>query len=148
VITVPLGQGIGEWWEAVRDRVEVDGHETTWQVTAGSFESALAYARERFGEPTVLSRRDHGRWWPRVTLTVTTDPALAGSGPPLEDIASLVVPAQRTHPRREPKQRRVRRVDPLPSSLEAIFAHQEEQRIVRQRTRRQSENDAAQAQGV
>ncbi len=145
---MPLGQGIGEWWEAFRDRVELDGHETTWQVTAGSFDSALAYARERFGEPTVLSRRDRGRWWPRVTLTVSTDPALAGSGPPLEDIASLVVPAQRAHTGRETSDRPVRRVDPLPSSLEAIFAHQEEQRMVRQRTRELSEDDAPQAQGA
>lgn len=143
---MPLGQGIGEWWEAFRDRVEVDGHESTWQVTAGSFESALAYSQERFGEPSVLARRDHGRWWPRVTLTVTTDPTLADSAPPLEEIAAIVVPAQRAHIGTEPATQPVRRVDPLPSSLEEIFAHQEELRIVRQRTRERSEDEAARTQ--
>lgn len=143
---MPLGQGIGEWWEAFRDRVEVDGHGATWQVTAGSFESALAYARERFGEPSVLARRDHGRWWPRVTLTVTTDAALADSAPPLEEIAAIVVPAQRAHLGSEPPQKPVRRVDPLPTSLEEIFAHQEEMRMVRQRTRESSEAAPAQVQ--
>jgi hypothetical protein len=135
---MPLGQGIGELWNAVRDRVEVSGEDSTWQVTAGSFESALAYARERFGDPVVLARKDRDRWWPRVTLTVTTDPELAASAPPLEDVAHPVVPAQ--VPRnvdatgRKPK----RRVDPLPPSLEAIFAHQEEQRMTRQRIPAQS----------
>ena len=55
---MPLGQGIEEMWDAVRDRVEVSGHGPTWQVTAGSFDAALAYARERFGDPVVLERRD------------------------------------------------------------------------------------------
>lgn len=133
---MPLGQGIGEMWKAVRDRIEVDGHGPTWQVTAGSFDSALAYARARFEDPVVLARSDRGRRWPRVALTVTTDPALAGSAPPLEELA---VPPSRPHEVPEavvelesdlPEQR----VDsPLPSSLEAIFAHQEELRLARQR---------------
>lgn len=134
---MPLGQGIGEWWEAFRDRVEVDGHETTWQVTAGSFESALAYSRERFGDVSVLARRDRSRWWPRVTLKVTTDPALVGSAPPLEELAAVVVPAQRAHLGGDPRGEQVRRTDPLPTSLEEIFAHQEELRVVRQRSREQ-----------
>lgn len=130
---MPLGQGIGEMWGAVRDRVEVAGHGPTWEVTAGSFDQALAYAQERFGEPAVLARKDRARWWPRVTLTVTTDPALAADAPEVEELSHPVVPRQASS------------VDvaaaveggpdsTLPSSLEAIFAHQEELRIARQRT--------------
>lgn len=106
---MPLGQVIAEMWDAVRDRIEVSGKGPTWQVTAGSFDSALAYARTRFGDPVVLGRTDRDRWWPRVTLTVTTDAALAASAPRLEDL---------TWP-----------VGALPSSLEVIFAHQEEGRV-------------------
>lgn len=171
VVTMPLGQGITEMWQAVQDRIEVSGHGRTWRVTAGSFDSALAYARERFNEPAVVSRSDRGRWWPRVTLTVTTDPTAAVSAPPLERLAAESAPPQRsaqaTAPPRTPppparKSRRVERsvttpmeLDPtpdggdstpegaprhasdidsgLPPSLEAIFAHQEELRLVRQR---------------
>lgn len=130
---MPLGQGIGEWWDAVRDRVEVSGHGSTWEVTAGSFDTAFAYARDRFGDPVVLARRDRDRWWPRVTLTVTTDPELAASAPDLEDLARPVVreeapeviPAQATAADRNS--------EPLPWSLEAIFAHQEELRLTRER---------------
>lgn len=143
---MPLGQGIGEMWDAVRDRVEVGGHGPTWQVTAGSFDSALAYAREAFGDVTVLTRRDRDRWWPRVTLTVTTDATTAATAPPLEDLARPAVPAQatagsggtgtereRTSSRRERTSRRGRGTGELPASLEAIFAHQEELRLARQR---------------
>lgn len=132
---MPLGQGIGELWDAVRDRVEVDGHGETWHVTAGSFDSALAYARERFGDPVVLARHDRARWWPRVTLTVTTDPELAASAPSLDELARPVVPPQRTPdaPVAEAESEVSRGFDPLPSSLEAIFAHQEELRVARQR---------------
>lgn len=98
---------------AVRTRVEVSGHGPTWKVTAGSFEDALEYARGRFGDLTVLDRGDRDRWWPRVTLTVTTDSGLAESAPPWDELARPAVPA----------------------SLEAIFAHQEELRVARQRQR-------------
>ena len=77
---------------AVRDRVEVSWRDWTWQVTAGSFDDALAYARERFDAPVVLSRRDRGRWWPRVTLEVTEDPAYAASAPSLEELAHPATP--------------------------------------------------------
>jgi hypothetical protein len=122
VVTVPLG-GIGETWGAVRDRIEVSGHGSVWQVTAGSFESALDYARERFGDPVVLDRTDRHRWWPRVTLLVSTDPAMAASAPELADLARPAVPAQRTvaAPTRP-------EVDEMPVSLEAIFSHQEQLR--------------------
>lgn len=119
---MPLG-GIGETWEAVRDRIEVTGHGSVWQVTAGSFESALGYARERFGEPVVLGRTDRHRWWPRVTLLVSTDPGTAVSAPALEDLARPVVPQQRTEPATGRPDG-----DEMPVSLEAIFAHQEQLR--------------------
>ncbi|HSJ21863.1 MAG TPA: hypothetical protein VK964_14930 [Nocardioidaceae bacterium] len=132
---MPLGQGISEMWDAVRDRVEVAGHGPTWEVTAGSFESALAYARERFGDPAVLGRSDRDRWWPRVTLTVTTDPALAASAPPLEDVATPRIPAQPTRGDAADAGPSAGTEPPsngtLPSSLEAIFAHQEAQRRAR-----------------
>lgn len=156
---MPLGQGIGELWEALRDRIEVSGTGPTWEVTAGSFDGALAYARQRFGEPVVLARRDRDRWWPRVTLTVTTDPALAASAPSLEAMARPQVPTQPVsrqvdatvdHPQvdHHPDDHvRDSRVDPaigfedarvdsdegMPSALEAIFDHQEQLRIARQR---------------
>lgn len=133
---MPLGQGIGEMWKAVRDRIEVDGHDPTWQVTAGSFDSALAYARARFVDPVVLARSDRGRRWPRVTLTVTTDPALAASAPPLEQLAappSLLQEEHETVAELENSLPEQRADSPLPSSLEAIFAHQEELRLARQR---------------
>jgi hypothetical protein len=138
---MPLGQGISEMWDALRDRVEVAGHGPTWEVTAGSFDSALAYARERFGDPAVLSRSDRSRWWPRVTITVTTDATLGASAPPLEEVATPRVPTQPTRddaadaePAAEPEP--PVEADPddtgtLPSSLEAIFAHQEAQRRAR-----------------
>jgi hypothetical protein len=128
---MPLGQGISEMWDAVRDRVEVAGHGPTWEVTAGTFESALAYARERFGDPAVLGRSDRDRWWPRVTITVTTDPALAGSAPPLEEMALPRLPVQPTREDAPDTSDTSETSGSLPSSLEAIFAHQEAQRRAR-----------------
>lgn len=137
---MPLGQGIGELWDALRDRVEVSGSGPEYQVTAGSFDTALAYARERFDEPVVLERQDRARWWPRVTLTVSTDSGRAAAAPPLEELAEPVVPVQRgrrdpepgTDPERGPAQV-TGTTSALPSSLEAIFAHQEELRTARRR---------------
>lgn len=103
VVSMPLGQGIGEFVEAIRDRVEVSGRDDTWRVTAGSFESAMAYARKRFDDPVVLARRDRDRCWPRVTLEISTDPDAVA--PHVEEI-----PRQTVHE--------------LPPSLEAIFARQ------------------------
>ena len=91
---MPLGNGISGFLSAVQDRIEVSGETPTWRVTGGSFESALAYAREAFEDPVVLARETAGRWWPRVTLTVTTDPAAAASAPPLEELAHPPVPEQ------------------------------------------------------
>jgi hypothetical protein len=131
---MPLGQGIGDWWEAFRDRVEVSGHGPTWEVTAGSVESALAYARDRFGEPAVLARIERDRWWPRVTLTVTTDAELAAEALAPEEVARPFVPAQARRSAPADQAEPARAKEPLPSSLEAIFAHQEELRLARQRS--------------
>lgn len=135
---MPLGQGIGELMEALRDRVEVSGGGSTWEVTAGSFDSALAYARERFHDPVVLARSDRQRWWPRVTLTVTTDPALASSAPPLSELARPPVteqpfPEQATRSAAAVTAPAEREDHGMPSALEAIFDHQEQLRIARQR---------------
>ncbi len=90
---MPLRRGIVEVFEAIPDRIEVSGHEPTWQVTGGSFESVLTYAKEAFDDPVVLARQDRARWWPRVTLTVTKDPALAAEAPDLETLAHPEPPA-------------------------------------------------------
>jgi hypothetical protein len=126
---MPLGRVIAATVADVRDRVEVSGHGDTWQVTAGSFETALAYVDSRFDDAVVLARRDHGRRWPRVTLEVSTDPALAAGAPPLSELAHPPQPpapppppahrAEPVAPAPEPE-----RGESLPSALEAIFAHQ------------------------
>lgn len=90
---MPLGRGIAEVFEAIPERIEVSGHAPTWRVTGGSFESVLAFAREAYDDPTVIGREDRARWWPRVTLTVTTDPALAAAAPPLDTFAVEPEPA-------------------------------------------------------
>ena len=81
-----IRRGIVELFEAIPERIEVSGVEPAWEVTGGSFESAVAYAQEAFDDPIVVDRRDRSRWWPRVTLTVTTDPDLAATAPPLESL--------------------------------------------------------------
>ena len=130
---MPLGKGIAEVFGAIPDRIEVSGHEPTWKVTGGSFESVLAFAREAYGETTVVARGDRSRWWPRVTLTVTRDPALAAAAPDLATFATPVVPEQAAH-----------RADPVTedspsfaSALDEIFAHQEELRLARRDIPRQ-----------
>ena len=94
MVRVPLPRGISALVEAIEDRIEVAGHAPTWRVTAGSFESALAFAREAYDDPVVVDRSDHHRLWPRVTLTVTTDPALAATAPPLEELVRPRIPEQ------------------------------------------------------
>jgi hypothetical protein len=118
---VPLGQEIGDMVEAVRDRVEVSTHGDTWHVTAGSFDSALAYARERFDAPVVLSRTDRGRWWPRVTLVVTEDAAYAAAAPDLEDLAHPVA----LEVEAAPEAVDTRHASDMPQVLEEIFARQD-----------------------
>jgi hypothetical protein len=118
---MPLGRGIVEVFEAIPERIEVSGHRPTWRVTGGSFEAALDYARDAFDGSAVVAREDRGRWWPRVTLTVTVDPALVAAAPP-PGAFDTVVEAEESVP------------DPdIPLALERIFAHQEERRMARLR---------------
>jgi hypothetical protein len=136
-----LGRDIVEVFEAIPDRIEVSGHAPTWQVTGGSFESVLSFANEAFDRPVVVARQDRRRWWPRVTLTVTTDPALAAEAPPLEDLAH---PEPQPQPEPEPAAQAAPPPTPPPEAvselpepvepgdtrvrLEDMFAYQEELR--------------------
>jgi hypothetical protein len=126
---MPLGRGITELFEAIPERIEVAGHGPTWRVTGGSFEAALTYAREAFGETAVLAREDRQRWWPRVTLTVTNDPRLAAVAPPL---ATLAVPAVPRQAERSPAPDTAEPEElPVEGPLEEIFARQEAARCAR-----------------
>ena len=129
---MPLGRVIAETVADLRERVEVSWHHDTWHVTASSFASALNYVETRFDDAVVLARRDHGRRWPRVTLEVSTDPALAAKAPPLIELAHppkpgaalLPVPMQSVEPAGlEPVA-----TSGLPTDLEAIFAEQNDLR--------------------
>jgi hypothetical protein len=127
-----LGRVIAETVADLRDRVEVSWHHDTWHVTASSFEAALSYVEARFDDAAVLARRDHGRRWPRVTLEVTTDPALATKAPPLSELAHPPEPGATIQPAPEPTTEPVA-PEPaapsgLPTDLEAIFAHQNDLR--------------------
>jgi hypothetical protein len=125
---MPLGRVIAETVADLRDRVEVSWHHDRWQVTASSFESALSYVETRFDDAAVLARRDHGRRWPRVTLEVSTDPALAAEAPPLIDLAHPPEPAAARQavpkPPIEPAEPEPVAASGLPTDLEAIFADQ------------------------
>jgi hypothetical protein len=127
-----LGRVIAETVADLRDRVEVSCHDDTWHVTASSFEAALSYVEARFDDAAVLARRDHGRRWPRVTLEVTTDPALATKAPPLSELAhppetgATIQPAP--EPTTEPVAPEPAAPSGLPTDLEAIFAHQNDLR--------------------
>ena len=129
---MPLGRVIADAVADLRDRVEVSCHDDTWQVTASSFEAALDYVEARFDDAVVLARRDHGRRWPRVTLEVSTDPALAAKAPPLLELARPPEPRAAPQPVPEPP---VEPAEPepvapwgLPGDLEAIFASQNDLR--------------------
>ncbi len=129
---MPLGRVIAETVADLRDRVEVSWHHDRWQVTASSFGSALDYVETRFDDATVLARRDHGRRWPRVTLEVSTDPALAATAPPLTELAHPPEPEATLQPVPKPS---IERMEPepvpgsgLPTVLEAIFADQNDLR--------------------
>src|SRR4051794_41929362 len=110
---MPIGRNIVELIEAIPDRIEVSGTEPTWRVTGGSFDSVVAGVSEAFDEPVVIAREDHRRWWARVTLTVTTDPALAADAPALETFAN---PQPEPEPEPEPQpEPRVEAVPPAPA---------------------------------
>jgi hypothetical protein len=80
---MPLRREITQVFEAIPERIEVSGTGPTWRVTGGSFDAVISWANDAFDSPVVIAREDRNRWWPRVTLTVTTDPALAAEAPPL-----------------------------------------------------------------
>ena len=119
---MPLRQGINELVEAIEDRIEVAGRAPTWRVTAGSFESAMSYAREAYHDPVVVGRSDQHRLWPRVTLTVTTDPVLARNAPPLEELVRPPIPQQPKGTHRATRAPAAPRT-PVESSLEEFFSH-------------------------
>ena len=128
---MPLGRVIAETVADLRDRVEVSWHHDRWLVTASSFESALSYVETRFDDATVLARRDHGRRWPRVTLEVSTDPALATMAPPLTELAhppEPETPQPVPTPPVEPVEPEPAAPSDLPTDLEAIFANQNDLR--------------------
>lgn len=128
---MPLGRSVFEVFESIPERIEVSGHSPTWRVTGGSFDSVLAYADEAFGETVVVAREDRSRWWPRVTLTVTQDPGLAGNAPPVDVFADPVPdedPAARPHPAAEGDDD-----DAFRSPLAQIFDHQERLRLAQRR---------------
>lgn len=81
---MPLRREITQVLEAIPERIEVSGTGPTWRVTGGSFDAVVTWANDAFDGPVVIAREDRNRWWPRVTLTVTTDPELAADAPPLE----------------------------------------------------------------
>ena len=131
---MPLGRVMAEMVADLRDRVEVSQHHDRWLVTAGSFESAMEYVEARFVGAAVLSRRDHGRRWPRVTLEVSTDPALSAKAPPLSALAHPPEPdaTHRQAPEApvelEPPEPEPAAGSGLPTELEAIFAEQNDRR--------------------
>lgn len=147
---MPLGQGIVEVLRAIPPRIEVTGHGPTLRITAGSFDAALDDARERLDDPVVLDCELRHRFWPRVTLTVTTDPELAATAPALEVVRQRAVqqeeaaraarvPAHRAEPathRAEPEPEEPQPEEPSDQEfggatgtglamLEEIFADQE-----------------------
>ncbi|MEO5709024.1 MAG: hypothetical protein ABIQ59_04300 [Nocardioidaceae bacterium] len=132
---MPLGRGIVEVFEAIPDRIEVSGHGSTWKVTGGSFEAVLDYAHEAFGACAVTAREDRSRWWPRVTLIVTTDRAEMAEAAPVETFADPVEPEPTPvpAPRQAADDQVVAPEDDgwSVSSLEDIFAYQEERRMAR-----------------
>jgi hypothetical protein len=137
-----IRRGIAELLEAIPERIEVSGHAPTWKVTGGSFESVVDYANEAFDEPVVLAREDRTRWWPRVTLTVTTDPALAGSAPPLAELAQepaadADVPEDAAGPTAPAPRHRAEEDVIFESFLDEAFARQEAARDERARVPQQ-----------
>ena len=124
---MPLRRGIAQVMEAIPERIEVSGTAPTWRVTGGSFDAVVAWADEALDEPVVIAREDRNRWWPRVTLTVTTDPGLAAEAPPLASFsepppsAPDAVDETAADPQRPAE-------DDGYSPLEDIFASQEARR--------------------
>jgi hypothetical protein len=133
---MPLGREIVELLEAIPDRIEVSGTGPTWRVTGGSFDSVVSWANDAFDDPVVIAREDRSRWWPRVTLTVTTDPGLAAEAPPLAAFTEPDRPEPES-PEPEVIVPEAPAAAPEPttdeefSPLEEIFASQEAARVAR-----------------
>ena len=139
---MPLGQGILDVLEAIPRRIEMSGHAPTWRITGPSFDAVWEFAQEVLpGDPVVLARDDRTRWWPRVTLTVTVDPARVAGAPPIDELRTPRVPEQRQPP---PKQLwNDEEYAESFSPLEEIVAHQEEVRAARRRVPAQREHPPA-----
>lgn len=144
---MPLGQGILDLFGAIPRRIEMSGHAPTWRITGPSFEAVWEFAQEALDHPVVVDRADRSWLWPRVRLTLTTDPAAAAKAPPLEQLRT---------PSRVPGQRQDRPVaiwndeeyaESL-SPLEEIFAHQEEVRAARREVPRQRRRSTSQRTDV
>jgi len=135
---MPLGQGILDVLEAIPRRIEMSGHEPTWRITGASFDAVWEFALEVLpGDPVVVAREDRNRLWPRVTLTLTIDPELAATAPPIDELRAPRVPAQR-----QPQPKQLWNDEEYAESfspLEEIFAHQEEVRAARRQVPDQRE---------
>ncbi len=133
---MPLTRCLKEFFADITDRIEVSGHHPTWRITGGSFESVVSFARDAFDDPVAVDREDRGRWWPRVTVTVTKDPALASVAPPFELLAHSQ-PAPDVVPRRKPawssEPDEPESGGEGETTLESMFAYQEQARVPRQR---------------
>jgi hypothetical protein len=144
---MPLGLGIVEVLRAIPPRIEVAGHGATVRITAGTFDAALDYAREVYDAPVALQVEVRNRFWPRVTVTVTTDPDRAAAAPPTQELrvraerlAALTRGTRAPMHRSDPASRTPETPVPSPthdeagfSMLEEIFAHQEQLRQERAR---------------
>jgi hypothetical protein len=134
---MPLGQGILEVLEAIPRRIEMSGQAPTWRVTGASYDAVVSFAAEVLPpDAVVVAREDRNRWWPRVTLTLSVDPALVDSAPPAEELRkppAPPVPAQRasTGGAAEVPLWNDEEYAESFSPLEEIFAHQEEVRVAR-----------------
>jgi hypothetical protein len=138
---MPLGREIVELLEAIPDRIEVSGTGPTWRVTGGSFDSVVSWANDAFDDPVVIAREDRSRWWPRVTLTVTTDPGLAAEAPPLAAFTEPDRPEPESPEPESPEPEVIVPEAPAAapepttdeelSPLEEIFASQEAARVAR-----------------
>ena len=130
---MPLALGILDVLEAIPRRIEMSGQEPTWRITGASFDEVCAFARDAVPhDAVVVARVGHHRWWPRVTLTFSVDPALTADAPPVEKLRHppVVLPEQR-EPAEVPLWNDEEYAESF-SPIEELFAHQEEVRVARE----------------
>jgi hypothetical protein len=139
-VRMAIRRRIMELFEAIPARIEVSG---------GSFEAAVAFARDAFGDTAVIDRRDRRRWWPRVTLTITTDPEVAATAPPLDallnpepDQAQPSQPLTQVEAAEAPEAEAAAEAEP-PSFLEEIFTRQEQELQALREARRERRHPRA-----